>query len=334
VVNPFLDSLGVSHTRFFDARHHGYYMMKSLFGTRDLDAPAFSQLGLQFEQSQPDRIRSILNGLPADQAGLQRGDRILTVDGAPFRSLLDWRGAAPRALTIERPQKILTQTPARLAVTVTPVQMGMHRALLVATRNSVRTFGCGTKTIGYVKLWSGTDTRFLDTLKTAVEADFEAVDGLVLDLRDGYGGAWWPYLDPFFPDRSDYFIARTLTPEGTGEPQPVPHQINQAAYSGPMAVLINSGTRSGKESLAYQFVKTQRATVIGTTTAGAFTGGRGVFAERQADYLFFLSVLEMQLDGNRIEGVGVDPHILITPIPGEDAPLQKALQELDCDDSA
>ena len=55
VLNPFLESLGVSHTRFFDVRHHNYYMMKSLFGTRDIDEPELNQLGLQFETSEPNR---------------------------------------------------------------------------------------------------------------------------------------------------------------------------------------------------------------------------------------------------------------------------------------
>ncbi len=109
-----------------------------------------------------------------------------------------------------------------------------------------------------------------------------------------------------------------------------PAQSNQDAYTGPMSVLINSGTRSGKEALAYQFAKTRRATVIGTTSAGAFTGGKGVFAERDVDYLLYLAVLEIRLDDRTIEGVGVAPHIRVPATPGVDAPLDRALWELGC----
>ena len=62
VLNPFLESLGVSHTQFFDVRDHGYYMMKSLFGTRDIDQPKLHQLGVQFEAREPDRVRAVVPG--------------------------------------------------------------------------------------------------------------------------------------------------------------------------------------------------------------------------------------------------------------------------------
>jgi len=57
------------------------------------------------------------------------------------------------------------------------------------------------------------DNRFLTTLKNAVRDEFRGVDGLILGLRDGSGGAWWLYLDPFFADRDDYFIAQISTVE-------------------------------------------------------------------------------------------------------------------------
>ena len=97
-----------------------------------------------------------------------------------------------------------------------------------------------------------------------------------------------------------------------------------------MVVLINSGTRSGKEALAYQFLKTRRATLIGTTTAGAFTAGKGFFADRNAGYMLYLAVFEMSLDDQVIEGIGVAPHIRVPALLGVDAQLDRALQELGC----
>ncbi len=171
----------------------------------------------------------------------------------------------------------------------------------------------------------------VDVSMLAVDGDFANDVGVILDLRDGYGGAWWEYLDAFFPDRGDYFVAHTFNADGAAEPVAAEAQVNNEAYSGPMAVLINAGTRSGKEALAYQFVKTGRATVIGTTTAGAFSGGMGIFAQRDAGYVLYLAVLEMRLDDRVIEGVGVAPHIEVSPQPGVDAPLRRALEELGCE---
>ena len=132
-------------------------------------------------------------------------------------------------------------------------------------------------------------------------------DGLILDLRGGFGGAGYEYLDLFFPDRSGYAKIEVIDNEGR-RIWPVPPRINERHYPGPMVVLINEGTRSGKEMLAYQFVKSRRATVIGTPTRGAFTLGRAFFTEAGLDYFLFLSTGELILDGTKIEGFGVAPH--------------------------
>ena len=152
----------------------------------------------------------------------------------------------------------------------------------------------------------------------------------MLDLRDGYGGAWWEYLDPFFSDRSGYFKSASHSSDvvwGDSGPDP---RANDGYWDGPLVVLINDGTRSGKESLAYQFKRSGRAQLIGSTTAGAFTAGYGGHADRDGSYLLYLSVAEMVLDGNRIEGIGVNPDVVVPDSPGRDAPLATALEHFGC----
>lgn len=324
VLNPLLDELGVSHTRFFDRRHQAYYMLRSLFSTRSLDTPSLYTTGVQLDDRDPGRVQAVLDGSVAAAAGIQRGDRIVTVDGMPFRSLLQWQHARPVRLGVSRED-------ARLEVVLEPTLQGMHRAMLRATRASRQVFECGPRRIAYVHLWSGTNAGFLDVLHDAVrEANTATLDGFVLDLRDGYGGAWWEYLDPFFSDRSHYFVATSFGPGADSETLQVEPQANADAWQGPLAVLINGGTRSGKEALAYQFRKTGRARVFGTTTRGAFSGGLGAFADRDADYILYLAVREFQLDQQVIEGVGVAPDVVLPDSGANDAPLGAALQHLGC----
>lgn len=207
---------------------------------------------------------------------------------------------------------------------------GFHRALANATRDSSEVLVCGERSMGYLHLWSGTDTVFLGILKDSVaNAHKLGHDGFILDLRDGYGGAWWDYLDPFHPDRSEYFGFTTRNAQGTSDIMRPDPQVNSDAWTGPLVVIINEGTRSGKESLAYQLKKGERATLFGSTTAGAFTSGRGVFADR-ADYMLYLSVQEILLDGTVIEGVGVSPDVVVAEESGVDAPLAAALNHLGC----
>lgn len=323
-LNPFLKSLGVSHTRFFDVRHQGYYMLRSLFATRDLDSPKLHVMGVQMDSTQPGRVRAVLDGLPAAEAGMQVGDIIVSVNGEPYGSLLQWQGGDPVMLLVE------SDGGAR-EFTVQPTPMGKHQALLQATRNSQRTYTCDEQTVSYMHLWSGTNDAFLATLKQAVaKAMKQGVSGFILDLRDGYGGAWWPYLDPFFADRNDYFVATAFGPDGESDPMRAEPQDNADHFRGDVAVLINGGTRSGKESLAWQFKRSGRARLFGTTTEGAFTAGRGIFADRDAPYMLYLSVAEYQLDGTKIEGGGVAPDVVIERPGAEDLPLRAALKHLGC----
>lgn len=324
VLNPFLDDLGVSHTRFFDRRHQTYYMLRSLFATRDIDTPKAYTIGVQLNFHDVGRVRAVMQGSPAAAAGIGRGDSIVAVDGVPFESMLQWQQDQPVRLMVESGGE-------HREVQVDPVLQGVHRSLAQATAASRRVIPCADRHIGYLQLWSGTDDTFLQVLYDSVAAANDSgLDGFVLDLRDGYGGAWWPYLDPFFPDRDSYFRFTSFDSEGESEVVHAQAQENPDAWGGPLAVIINDGTRSGKESLAFQFKKSGRAKLFGTTTAGAFSAGRGVFVDRDADYIYYLSVAEFRLDGTVIEGVGVSPDVIVHEAADRDAPLQAALEHLGC----
>ena len=325
VFNPFLDSLGVSHTRLFDRRHQGYYMLRSLFSTRNLDTPKLFTVGVQLNDRDPGRISAVLDGTPAFAAGLKRGYRIVAVDGRPFTSLLQWQREDQVELRVETPSGLRT-------FTVDTVKQGFQRALANATRASDKVLDCSNgRRVGYFHLWSGTNDVFLQALKASVKrANEMQLDGYVLDLRDGFGGAWWRYLDPFFADRSEYFSYVTLDAKGVSDQYPAPSQDNPHAWAGPLAVIINGGTRSGKESLAFQFKQSGRATLFGSTTSGAFTAGLGTFAERDVNYLLYLAVAERRLNGEVIEGVGVAPDVPVEQSVGEDAELAAALSHLSC----
>jgi carboxyl-terminal processing protease len=75
----------------------------------------------------------------------------------------------------------------------------------------------------------------------------------------------------------------------------------------PVAMLINSGSRSGKEILAYGFKKYRFGEVIGTPTMKAVLAATA-FMMRDGS-LLLLAVDDVLVDGERLEGVGVAPTI-------------------------
>jgi carboxyl-terminal processing protease len=299
-LDPFLTSLGVSHTGLYDDRRDEFAFFAALFTYHDLDRPERSQLGVQWG---PDgTVRAVLDGSPAERADVREGDRLLEVDGAPFASTRQWQGRSEVALTFERGTE-------RRTVPLQPVRAGAQRAFLDATLASEKVYDCSGTRVGYFRLWTGTDDAFLEALEAAVMRFEGTTDALILDLRDGYGGAWLHYLRPFFADANGFAVAQIHRAEGEPETFAVDPWTNPQPYRKPMVALINGGTRSGKESLAYQLKKSARATLLGTRTAGAFHAGKGIFASEGSPLLLYLSVAEYRLDGNRIEGVGVPPDV-------------------------
>ena len=322
-VNALLDSLNLSHTRLFTESDAEYSMFQSMFVTKNISTPPVHHLGFQcVPVSQSYVIRAVWDGYPAARAGLQRGDIILAANGEHFEPLNSLRSGRATQLTLRRGDDTLR-------VEIEPVLEGIDASLRQAMRNSVRKTTLNGSQVGYVHLWSGTCPEILSAFTHIITEEFRDVDGVLLDLRDGWGGAWYDYLDPFFEDRSDYFVS-TVVRRGR---QIVTHPTSvgpHAWFKGPLVVLINEGTRSGKEAMAFQFKKSRRGVLVGTTSAGAFTGGATYF--RSGFVLFLPYNGSILLDGQRIEGVGVTPDIPVARTldlrENEDAQFERGLAEL------
>lgn len=305
-LNQFLTKLKVSHTHFYTDQDIEFYFFRSLFTTRDLDTPAIWHIGADYLKTNKGYVvRAVLDGFPAQQAGIRRGDIIVDINSLPFDPLLSFISADGSNM------KVLVQRGrAKINMSLAPVKGGIHRAYVDAIKHSVKEFSIKQKRIGYVHLWTGTHDQTVVELKQALDKLKDA-DGIILDLRDGYGGAWWSHLDPFYQDTSAYFKATWVDRDGKKTEMLPEAKQNNSSYLKPVVVLINEGVRSGKEAVAFQFKKTKRATLIGTPTAGYFVGGGAYFREKELPYFLYLSSKGLLLDGVNLEGNGVKPDILV-----------------------
>jgi C-terminal processing protease CtpA/Prc len=96
-----------------------------------------------------------------------------------------------------------------------------------------------------------------------------------------------------------------------------------------MVAIVDSGTRSGMEILAYS-LKTAGVPLVGQRTAGALLAGRGFLLSDGS--LLELAVLDVDLDGVRLEGAGVAPDrevpFALPYAAGADPQLEAALTTL------
>jgi len=316
VVNRMLGELHASHTGYYTDDDMEFYLLKSLF-QNDFDQTRMTHIGVMgVRKDGAFIVKAMLDGGSASQGGIRYGDRILDVEGRPFTTVGAFRNreGMPVKLSIDRPGT------GRLTIAVTPVRENPQRAFLEATEKSVRIIEHGGKRFGYVHLWAMTNDRFRQALDGALTGALAKTDGLVLDLRDGFGGHPFGFTDVLFrPD-----IAWTQTPRNG------PSTTSRIGYGKPIVVVVNEGTRSAKESFAYQMKKTRRGPLVGTTTAGAFLGAGG-FPIGSDGYLE-LPVVDLALDGKRLEGVGVPPDITVEASDSygpNDRQLARALEVLE-----
>ena len=127
-------------------------------------------------------------------------------------------------------------------------------------------------------------------------------DALIWDLRDGWGGA--------IPEYLDLFNTRAQTMQVTDRNGA--SELENVKWRKPVAMLVNGGTRSGKEILAYGFKKYRLGEVIGSRTEGAVLAATAFLI---GGGLLLLAVEDVHVDGERLEGVGVAPTIEVQADP-------------------
>lgn len=312
-----LAELHASHTDFVTEDDARYADLQAIFGAgRDRVERATIGIDLADPAGQEGRmvVRRVRPGSPAQAAGVLRGDEIVDADGRPFHPVRSLRDRREVTLHLRRSpgEPLLTRT----------VAVGRERvraAWLEDLRHGIELRRLDGGTVGILPLWCGAGEEFLDAIQEAILGPLADADALVLDLRDGYGGCSPEYARPFLGAGVPAIESR----DRSGRLQRYDPQWRR-----PMVVVVNRGTRSGKEVLARALQRAGRATIVGEPSAGAVLGGR-VFP-LPSGALLYLAVQDATVDGERLEGVGVAPDVRAAdPLlyaAGRDPLLEQAIE--------
>jgi carboxyl-terminal processing protease len=328
LINSMLGELGASHTEYYTPDEQAYYELLSIFS-----GPLRTRLQQIFPNGEVSYVgigayvqqlggkiftTGVLAGQPADRAGLRVGDEIVDVDGKPYQPIASFLGIAQQNVILH----IRRQPDGPLEpLTVVPQIIHPNEAFLEAMERSVRVIDKNGFRIGYIHIWSYAAFSYQKLLMQELQSGaLKDAQALVLDLRDGWGGAQLDYLQPF--------IGRLPAMSVIGRNGK--EELENVRWGKPVAMLVNEGTRSGKEILADAFERYGLGPVVGSHTAKAVLGARAFLMSD--DSLLLLAVADVVLDGRRLEGVGVEPTV---PVPfrieyanGRDPQLDKAVSIL------
>jgi carboxyl-terminal processing protease len=262
---------------------------------------------------------------PAEEAGLEPGDRVIAVDGesivgAPlYEAIGKIRGPADSEimLTVER-----EGTPDAFNVAVTRARLEIP-----IVEMEIRDDG-----VAYVRL-----REFSATASASLESELERLleqdpEGVVLDLRQNPGG----WLDQAI-DVADLFLGENVVAIerfSDGSERRFRAHGGDLAENVPMAVLVNAGSASASEIVAGALQDHGRAPLIGVSTFGKGSVQRP-YKLSDGSELRVTVALWFTPENQRIQGEGLMPDIEVPwpeeerrESPEQDPQLQRAVEYL------
>jgi len=347
-INALLAELKTSHTVLLTPDDTDYYILLDVFSGssngREIVAERFpggvvSFAGIGVFTARIDGrhfVDAVLEGSPAERAGILAGDEMVGVDGAEYHPIRSFRGKVGEeaAVTLRRSAGGPLEVIEVRVVAIAPL-----RAFSAATEASARTFARDGRRIGYVRVWASVGERSATALANAfsslglvrrAEGDRRApgarqppplLDGLVIDMRGKIGGTannasrYLELIDP----RGPLIRSRNPARERIGR-----------SVRGRTAVLVDHRTRSTAELFVHAYKRERQGPLIGTRTAGAVSAGHA-FAMPGGN-LLYLAVTGLEVDGEVVEGAGVAPDIEVArPLPyarGADPVLEAGIEAL------
>lgn len=322
-----LAELATSHTAYYTQDDRAYWDLRAIFGRTlrppgdsngkegspvEIDSAGLSARELSHGSGESWFVERVFAGGPAAAAGVLRGDRLVAVDGEPFHPLASFRGRSGQEVELElerRPDE-------RLRVRLTPERLSPLDEWLRDHREDTRIVDIRGRRVAYAPVWTCVG-GVMEALGEALQGDLAEAEALVVDLRAGWGGCNPEMLHLFNP------VAPSLT-RITREGERFDWS---PSWKKPLVVLIDGGSRSGKEVVARAVQRHGLGVLVGERTAGAAVGGRPYLLSDGS--LLYLAVQGFLAEGERIEGIGVAPEVPVeAPLPfaaGADPQLDRAL---------
>lgn len=287
----------------------------------------------------------------AHEAGIQRGDVILEVDGEPVEARMKRytkyiAASTPDALTGRAVDRMLFGPDGSTAQLVIQNQAGIEKTVNVPRS---QTYGQGftyrsddvlqriSDTVGYADLDRLTQAQVPELFERF--ADTEAI---IFDMRGYPNGTAWA-IAPYLTETSQVGAAKfdrpmRLGPDAFGRQtfsftqQIPPTMPYMKRYTGKTVMLIDDRTISQAEHTGLFFEAANGTVFIGSNSNGA-NGDVTNFSVPGGISLNFTGQSVRHADGRQLQRVGLEPHVEVRPTiegirDGKDEVLEAAIQYL------
>lgn len=256
-VRGLLTSLNDPYAAFMDKKEFAAFQEQMKGGN-------FGGLGIYHEPDAKNRritIVDTIEGTPAEEAGLLKGDVILAIDGKPLKDME----------SIEKAQEML-RGDVGTAVTLTIKRSALEPFDVVITRAIIKAKSVYYKmmdgNVGYVRFGlflENTGEEFRNALD---DLDRQGALSYIVDLRDnggGYVSAAIQVLSELVPTGS---LITTIIRPGDNPETPYTAFPSTRPELTALAVLVNKGSASASEITAGAIQDLEEGAIVGSVTFG------------------------------------------------------------------
>ncbi|HMI80150.1 MAG TPA: S41 family peptidase [Solirubrobacterales bacterium] len=257
-------------------RRHGdrfteYFSPEALASFNEQLEGRFSGIGLTvIEVKRGLRVASVFPRSPAERAGIEPGDTIVSVEGESIAG----QSSSKATSKIKGPEGTEVTIGVRDGESGKLRRLTLVRAEVTLPNVSSRVEEVGGRKLGYVRLLSFSEGAHAQLARAVRRVRKEGAEGIVLDLRHNPGGLLEEAVlcaSLFLPE--DEVVVST---ESRTQGRSVHRTAGGRISSLPLAVLIDGGTASAAEILAAALAGNG-----GAETVGARSFGKGVFQEER-----------------------------------------------------
>lgn len=320
-IKGYIEGLGDPYTEYISKEDMKDYLDNTMGN--------FVGIGIyMIKNTQYDKIQvlSTIKGSPAEKAGIQAGDLIISVNGIEYKA--DDMTIASNNIKGEEGTKVTVE-----------ILRGTEKLKYEITREKVKVNQVEGKVlsnnIGYIKFTSFDETTAEDFKKQYQELSKKGIQSLIIDLRNNGGGIVDQALEI-----ADYITTKDsvlLYEVDKNNNETVRKSENDPIINMPIIILTNENTASASEILAGALKDLGKAKTVGTTTYGKgviqqilkLSDGSGVK----------ITIEEYQTPNrNKINKVGIEPDEkvelpesvdnILNLKESEDTQLQKAIEML------
>jgi carboxyl-terminal processing protease len=222
----------------------------------------YAGVGMQIEEiNKQIVVNKVFPNTPAEEAGVQEGDRIVQIDTASTRG---WKtDQVANTLKGDPGTKVNVQF-ARPGVTQ-PIAVRMTRAV-VHIPAVPYTLSVGDR-VGYVPLQQFNETATREVARALQQLERQGARGVILDMRGNPGGI----LDEALATSNLFLRQGQEIASQRSRQGPVQKYVAQerpVAPSVPLVVLVDGGSASASEIVAGALQDHDRAVIVGTTSFG------------------------------------------------------------------